>query len=95
MSKKSKKASVVGTINTAIDTTKETAKKANDYALKTTETTVLESISVVSQWQEVGNKALEGGLKLLNNQQDLVFDTLDMVKDHVTESKKRFTKLFA
>ena len=34
MGKKAKKASVVGTINTAIGKTKNTAKKANNFALK-------------------------------------------------------------
>ena len=95
MGKKEKKASVVGTINTAIGKTKNTAKKANNFALNTTENTVLETISFIGQWQKVADKAIKGGLKLLNNQQDLVFNTLETAKVQLAQSKNRFSKLFA
>ena len=95
MGKKAKKASVVGTINTAIGKTKNTVKKANDFALNTTENTVLETISFIGQWQKVADKAIKGGLKLLNNQHDLVFNTLETAKCQLTHSKNRFSKLFA
>ena len=95
MAKKAKKATVTETINNAIGTTKKTAKKANEFALNTTETTVLETISFIGQWQKVTDKALKGGLKLMNNQQDLVFNTLETAKGQLVESKNRFSKLFA
>ena len=95
MSKKTNKATVNGTINNAIGTTKKTAKQVNDFALNTTETTVLETISFIGQWQKVADKALKGGFKLMNNQQDLVFNTLETAKGQLIESKNRFSKLFA
>lgn len=94
MKKKVNKTGVVSAINTAIDTTKMAAKKANNFALDATESTVLETLSIASQWQKVQDKALKGGLKLMANQQDLTFSALEMIKGHMMQSKKRFTKLF-
>lgn len=82
-------------LNKAMDTTKNVALKANDYALNTTETVVTESLEVAEQWQTVANKAIKGGLKLAAAQQDLIFDTLTGVKGQFKLGKKRFTKLMA
>ena len=95
MNKNLKKVDVMQSFNTAIDTTKKTAKKANEFALNTTEDVVLETISIVGQWQKVGKKAIKGSLKLISNQQDLVFNSLEMIKGQAIQSKKRFSKLFA
>ncbi|MGK0378945.1 MAG: hypothetical protein ACJA1B_000857 [Polaribacter sp.] len=79
----------------ALDKTKGTLNTANGYALNTTEEVVSEGIMVAEQWQAVANKALQGSLKLAAKQQDIVFDILTGVKDHVVLSKKRITKLMA
>jgi gas vesicle protein len=100
--KKSKRAVAKNKFNTAIDTTKmafnntkNVAKKVNGFALNTTEEVVTESLTAVSQWQEVANKALKGGFKLTANQQDIFFDTLDTFKAQFLQGRKKFHKLFA
>ena len=95
MSKKVNKKTVVATVNEALDTTKKVASKTNEFALNTTEEVVLGTINVAGQWQKVTDKALKGGLKLMANQQDLVFNALDMFKGQLVQSKKRLTKIFA
>ena len=82
-------------VNTALDTAKKSLNKANDYALNTTEDVVTETITMASQWQKVTEKALKGGVKLLANQQDLVFNTLEMFKSQLLDGKKKIRKVFA
>ena len=84
-----------GMIFTAIDKTKKMAVDANDFALAKTEEVVTDTLDVTAQWQSVADKALKGGLKLAANQQDLVFDVLNEIKDHVKIGKKKFAKLVA
>lgn len=95
MSKKENKKTVIATVNNAIGTTKKVAKQTNEFALNTTEEVVLGTINVAGQWQKVTDKAVKGGLKLMANQQDLVFTTLEMFKGQMIQSKKRLTKIFA
>ncbi|TXD51263.1 MULTISPECIES: hypothetical protein [unclassified Polaribacter] len=82
-------------VNKAVHTAKKSMANANDYALKTTEEVVTETITIASQWQKVTEKALKGGVHLLENQQNLIFDTLEMYKDHFVKGRKRFHKVFA
>jgi hypothetical protein len=82
-------------VNTAVYTAKKTMTEANDYALHATEEIVTETITIASQWQKVTEKALKGGVQLLDNQQNLILDTLEMYKDHFAKGKKRFSKIFA
>lgn len=89
------KARVVTKVNEALATTKKSVNKANEFALKTTEEIVLETITVSNQWQKVTDKALKGGFKLAANQQDLVFNTLETFKAQVLNGRKRLHKLFA
>jgi len=93
--KKSKNASIKKRFNTAIDTSKSSIKKANEFALNTTEEVVAETITMAEQWQKVSVKAIKEGFKLASNQQDIVFDALDIYKAQLKQGKKRFTKLFA
>jgi len=100
--KKTKKAVAKNKFNAAIDSTKmvfndtkKVAKKVNDFALKTTEEAVTESLTIASQWQDVANKGIKGGFKLVSNQQDLFFDSLDTFKKQFLQGRKRFHKLFA
>jgi len=79
----------------ALDKAKSTIKSVNGYALNTTEDIVSEGIIVAEQWQTVANTALKGSLTLAAKQQEIVFDTLTAVKNHVILSKKRFTQLMA
>jgi hypothetical protein len=82
-------------INKVVDTTKMVASKANGFALNTTEGIVTDTIEVTGEWQAVTSKAIKGGLKLAANQQDLIFDALEGVKNTMMLTKKRFSKLVA
>lgn len=95
MSKKNKKTTVVNKFTTLVKATKENATKVNDFALKTTENSVTELIQVASQWQATSEKAVKGGLKVLENQQNLFFNTLENYKSQLVNSKKRIQKIFA
>jgi len=93
--KKIKKATIETKLNSVVTTAKESVQKANEYALNTTEEIVLETITVVNQWQKVTDKALKGGFKLMSNQQDLAFTTLETFKTQFLNGRKRLHKLFA
>jgi hypothetical protein len=93
--KKNKKADFTKKVEKAIKEVKTSASKANNYALHTTEEVVTETITMASQWQKVTEKALKGGVQLLDNQQNLIFDTLETYKKHFLNGKKRFRKVFA
>ena len=93
--KKIKKVNFTEKVNNVVETAKTSIKTANDYALNTTEELVTETITIASQWQNVTSKALKGSVKLLENQQNLVFDALETYKNHFVKGKKRFTQIFA
>ena len=77
-----------------IKTVKSSATRSNNYALKATEEVITETITIASQWQKVTEKALQSGVQLLDNQQNLIFDTLEVYKKHFLNGKKRFRKVF-
>ncbi|MEO1263260.1 MAG: hypothetical protein AAFZ15_30910 [Bacteroidota bacterium] len=77
-----------------LDTVKSTAKKANKIALETADEVVEGVFANGEKWQDVAAKAVKGGMKLAGRQQEIVFDTLETVKDQLTDSAKRFRKLF-
>ena len=93
--KKIKKVNFTEKVNNVVETAKTSVKTANDYALNTTEELVTETITIASQWQNVTSKALKGSVKLLENQQNLVFDALETYKNHFVKGKKRFAQIFA
>lgn len=93
--KKINKVNITKKVAKAIETVKTSASNANNYALNATEESVTETIAIAGQWQKVTEKALKGGVNLLNNQQNLIFDTLETYKSHFVKGKKRFGKLFA
>lgn len=93
--KKNIKIDFTAKISEAVQTAKESAKKANEVALNTTEDVVTETINIASQWQKVTEKALKGGVKLLDNQQNIVFDALETYKNHIVKGSKRLRKVFA
>ncbi|SDS25522.1 hypothetical protein SAMN05216503_2468 [Polaribacter sp. KT25b] len=93
--KKTNNVKFTDTVNKVLDTAKTSVKKANDFALNTTEEVVTDSITIASEWQQVLDKALKGGVHLLDNQQNLVFDTLESYKKQLVSGKKRLGKIFA
>ncbi|MEM8908026.1 MAG: hypothetical protein AAGD05_09295 [Bacteroidota bacterium] len=82
---------VTETIN--MENVKETAKNINDYTLKTADEIVEGAIENGEKWQGIASKAVKGGLKLAAKQQDMMFTTLETVKDQMANSALRFKKL--
>lgn len=78
-----------------IQNIKQTSKNVNEYTLKTAEGLVEVALENGEKWQAVGNKAIQGGLKLAAKQQDIVFDTLETVKGQLIANGERFAKLFS
>jgi len=93
--KKTKNTGIATKFNAAVKTTKTAVKNANNFALTNTEEVVTGSINAAKQWQEVTSKALNGGFQLMENQQNLVFDTLESFKKQFIQGKNKFTKVFA
>ncbi|MDJ0644977.1 MAG: hypothetical protein QNJ57_03250 [Flavobacteriaceae bacterium] len=81
-------------ISKAFATTKTAIKNSNEYALMTADEVVEESLQIAEKWQKVAQKAINGGFRLADNQQDLMFQALNAVKGQYFHGKKRFRKLF-
>ena len=94
MATKNKK-NVTKTFFNTVETVKTTASKANTYALKSTENVFMNAFNVLGQWQGVANKAVKGGLKLADTQQDIMFNTLEAAKGHVVKGFKRSKALLS
>lgn len=84
---------VTETVNT--DNLVKATKSVNDYTLKTATEVVDGAIVTSEKWQGVATKAVKGSLKLAAKQQTIMFDTLDTVKDQLTQSASRLKKLFS
>lgn len=74
---------------------KTVASNANEYALTTAEDIVKASVKNGEQMQDIANKAIKGGLHLAERQQDIVFNTLETVKDQLTYSSNRLKNIFS
>ncbi|GAB5555443.1 MAG: hypothetical protein Sapg2KO_50340 [Saprospiraceae bacterium] len=73
---------------------KDIAAKANKYAAQTAEELVDGAIKSGEQWTNITSKAIKGGLKLASKQQDIVFATLENVKEQLVAGTKRTKELF-
>lgn len=82
-------------LNKGFDQVKEAAFNANSFVYETADELVETVVKRGEEWQGVTEKAIKGGMKLATNQQDLVFDTLEMVKGQVIAGSKRFKALFS
>lgn len=78
-----------------VDTVKTTTAKVNTMAVNTTEDVIAETITMAEQWQGVASKALKGGFKLAANQQDMIFDTLEIAKGQFKTISKKSSALFS
>lgn len=83
------------TENVTMEKITKTTKNVNAYTLKTAEELVDGAIVNGEKWQGVATKAVKGSLKLAAKQQDIMFDTLETVKDQLAQSAKRFKKIFS
>jgi len=74
---------------------KTTAGKINSTSLKVADTLVDDAVKNGKEWQGVAEKAIKGGLKLADKQQDIIFDTLETVKGQMLKNADRFRGLFS
>lgn len=68
---------------------RNTVKSVNKFILDTTENVLEETLVRAEDWQMVGQKAMNGGIKVAAKQQDLMFDTLEAAKKQIVKGKKR------
>ncbi len=68
---------------------RNTVKSVNKFILDTTEEVLDETLERTEDWQLVGEKAIQGGIKVAAKQQDLIFDTLEALKKQFKKGKKR------
>ena len=80
MATKTKKAKTT-IINTTTNTVLGLTTKANDFALSTTEKVLTKSIDLTEKGLGLSTKLVKKGLKVSAKNQDLVFNTLETVKD--------------
>lgn len=79
----------------SMDNIAKATKSVNDYTLKTAEGLLDGALENGEKWQGIASKAVKGGLKLAEKQQDMMFDTLEAVKGQLIQSTSRFRKLFS
>lgn len=72
----------------------KSVKEVNKYTVKTADELVDGVIVNGEKWQKVANKAVKGGLKLAEKQQEIMFDTLEEVKGQFSKSAVRLKKIF-
>jgi len=82
-------------VNKGLNKIKKTAKKANAYSLEVADGMVEAALENGKDWQVVTSKAVKGGLKLADKQQDIMFDTLEIMKGQMAKGIKRFSKLLS
>lgn len=81
-------------LNEGYNSVKDIAARANQYATQTAEELVDGAIANGEKWQNITSKAIKGGLNLAAKQQEIVFSTLEGVKEQIVEGTKRTKKLF-
>ena len=80
-------------INDRLTALKGAVKNANKVALSNT-IELIEGIEENgTEWQKVGEKAIKSGLKLVENNTEMMFSTLEVVKTHFGKATNRFKKL--
>lgn len=74
---------------------KNTAKEVSDFALKTSNEMVEDGFENSKRTLALTEKAVKGGLKLAERQQQITFDALETAKEQLTDSAQRLRKLFS
>ena len=82
-------------VKAGVKAAKKIVKTANDVALDITEDIVEGTLARGTEWQNIAEKSVKGGLKIAAKQQDMFFDTLEMLKGEYIRNRGRFGKLFS
>ncbi len=81
-------------IKETADTLKNKAAKVNQDVLKASDKVVDETLAAGEQWNKVLGKALNAGVTLLGQQQELALTALEGMKEQYVTGNKRLRKLF-
>ncbi len=81
-------------VSDRLETIKKSINNANEMAVKNT-SELIDGVELhIGKWQGVAEKAVKTGLKLVDNQSNMMFTTLEAVKSQVGKTSNRFKKLF-
>ena len=78
-----------------IERARSVAKNINEFSKQAADDLVEVAFESGKEWQGVAAKAVKGGLKLADKQQDIMFDTLETLKGQMFKGVKRFRNLIA
>ena len=84
--------------NTKTDTlnaVKNTVKEVNGFVLETTDELIERTVERTADWQNLAHKAIKGGFKLADNQQELIFTALESVKSQIKQGASRFKTIYS
>ncbi len=73
-----------------LNSIKKSTKNVNNFILDTTELIVDETLDRTAAWQEVADKAIKGGFKLVEKQTDITFKALETLKKQWIKGQKNF-----
>ncbi len=90
-----KKAAYKNPILKGADSLKVQVKNLHNEALETSDTLVEEALVTGEQWQKIFAKAMKSGTVLFGKQQDLLFDTLETLKEQSIVGGSRLGKLLS
>jgi len=71
----------------------ETAKSVNETVMTTGGEVLSDVQEVTGQWQELSKKAIDGGMELAGQQQNILLTALETAKGQLTESTERFKNI--
>ncbi len=77
----------------AYNTVLETTKSVNEMVMTTGEEVISDVKEVTGQWQKLSKKAIDGGMELVGEQQDILLTALETAKGQLTESTERFKNI--
>jgi len=80
-------------IGSNLNKAKSTAKEATDFTLKATDDAVDGAFTNGKKTLALTEKAIKGSLKLAERQQEIMFETLETVKDQFSDSRKKLKEL--
>ena len=69
---------------------KDSTKNVNNFILDTTEMIVDETLDRTAAWQNVADKAIKGGFKLVETQTDITFKAFETLKKQWIKGQKNF-----
>jgi len=84
----------ISTIQRTADSIKDQVKQVANTALVVSETLVDGSLENGERWQKMMAKSLKEGTVLFGKQQDMMLDTLEIVRDQYFHGNVRLRKLF-